>query len=272
MVQLYADGFGELAPREKTLVYHLSRPRSPGATSTTTSATRRSLDMREVIEAVLTHADNVAPDTLARVHHYAKLFWLNSGPHNGQTARKFVLRCEPAAFAAAVRAAANDGARLPMQPGETLDAMLARLAPCFFDPEFDAMRHQQDAGRGPRHPRDEREQPLRRREPRRPRGLPRALSPQLAPREARRAARRRGVPRRRPVRPRDRGHRPAPRGGACRTRRRRWREALGALDPVLPDGRSQRPRGVRHRVGAATRTRPWTPSTASSRSTSTRAA
>ena len=104
--------------------------------------------MRGVVEAVVTHAGNVEPDTLARVHHYAKLFWLNSGPHNSQTARKFLLRCEPEAFAAAVRAAANDGARLPTRPGETLDGLLARLAPCFFDPEFDASITSKTPGEG----------------------------------------------------------------------------------------------------------------------------
>jgi len=138
VVQLYADGFNELAPREKTLVYHLSRAALAGRDIYYDQRYAPSLDLREVVEAVLTHAGHVEPDTLARVHHYAKLFWLNSGPHNGQTARKFLLRCEPAAFDAAVRAAANDGARLPLRPGETLDGLLARLAPCFFDPEVDA--------------------------------------------------------------------------------------------------------------------------------------
>jgi dipeptidyl-peptidase III len=104
--------------------------------------------MREVVEAVLTHAEHVEADTLARVHHYAKLFWLNSGPHNGQTARKFLLRCEPEAFEAAVRAAAAAGARLPMKPGETLDELLARLAPCFFDPELDASITSKTPGEG----------------------------------------------------------------------------------------------------------------------------
>ncbi len=148
VVQLYADGFNELAPREKALIYHLSRAALAGRDIYYDQRYAAGLDMRRVVEAVLTHAENVAPDTLARVHHYAKLFWLNSGPHNGQTARKFLLRCEPEAFAAAVCAAANDGARLPTKPGETLDELLARLAPCFFDPEFDASITSKTPGEG----------------------------------------------------------------------------------------------------------------------------
>ena len=148
VVQLYADGFNELAPREKTLIYHLSRAALAGRDIYYDQRYAPSLDMREVVEAVVTHGANIAPDTLARVHHYAKLFWLNSGPHNGQTARKFLLRCEPEAFEAAVRAAANGGARLPLKRGETLDELLARLAPCFFDPEFDASITSKTPGEG----------------------------------------------------------------------------------------------------------------------------
>jgi dipeptidyl-peptidase III len=148
VVQLYADGFDDLAPREKTLVYHLSRAALAGRDIYYDQRYAPSLAMREVVEAVLTHAEHVEADTLARVHHYAKLFWLNSGPHNGQTARKFLLRCEPEAFEAAVRAAAAAGARLPMKPGETLDELLARLAPCFFDPELDASITSKTPGEG----------------------------------------------------------------------------------------------------------------------------
>lgn len=148
VVQLYADGFTDLAPREKTLIYHLSRAALAGRDIYYDQRYAPSLDMRDVIEAILTHPDGVEPDTLARVHHYTKLFWLNSGPHNSQTARKFLLRCEPDAFAAAVGAAAEDGARLPMRPGETPDELLSRLAPCFFDPDVDASVTNKTPGEG----------------------------------------------------------------------------------------------------------------------------
>jgi dipeptidyl-peptidase-3 len=138
VVQLYADHFTELAPREKTLVYHLSQAALAGRDIYYDQRYAPSLDMRAVIEGVITHPAGVDPDTLARVHHYAKLFWLNSGPHNSQTARKFLLRCDPGEFAAAVTAAARDGARLPLCPGETPDGLLSRLTPCFFDPDVDA--------------------------------------------------------------------------------------------------------------------------------------
>ncbi|MCX6549456.1 MAG: peptidase M49 [Acidobacteria bacterium] len=148
IVQLYADGFERLAPREKTLVYHLSLAALAGRDIYYDQRYGPSLDMREVLEETLTHPGGAEQDTLARVRHYTKLFWLNSGPHNNQTARKFLLRCEPEAFAAAVHAAAAAGARFPLQPDETLDGMLARLGPCFFDPEVDATVTSKTPGHG----------------------------------------------------------------------------------------------------------------------------
>ena len=48
-----------------------------------------------------------------------------------------MLTCTPAAFAAAAHAAARDGALFPQRAGETLDALLERLQPMFFDPDVD---------------------------------------------------------------------------------------------------------------------------------------
>ncbi|HWP99895.1 MAG TPA: hypothetical protein VNK92_05455, partial [Vicinamibacterales bacterium] len=82
------------------------------------------------------------------IRRYTKLFWLNSGPYNNLTARKFVLKCTPEAFAAAARAAAQAGARFPLRDGETLDALLARLRPMFFDPDFDPIVTNKTPGPG----------------------------------------------------------------------------------------------------------------------------
>src|SRR5262249_14889734 len=43
----------------------------------------------------------------------------------------------PAAFSAEARAAAKARAQFPLRTGETLDALLARLQPMFFDPAVD---------------------------------------------------------------------------------------------------------------------------------------
>jgi dipeptidyl-peptidase-3 len=137
VVQLYADGFSGLALREKTLVWHLVQAAIAGRDIFYDQRYPHNLVMRDVLEAILTHSSGVDEATLEEIRRYTKLFWINTGPYNNLTARKFVLGCAPEAFAAAARTAARSGATFPLASGETLDRLLARLAPMFFDPDVD---------------------------------------------------------------------------------------------------------------------------------------
>jgi dipeptidyl-peptidase-3 len=139
VVQVYADGFEHLSLREKTLVWHLYQAAVAGRDIFYDQRYAHNLEMRDVLEAVITHKTGVDPKTLAAIERYTKLFWLNSGPFNNLTARKFVLTCTPEEFAAAAQAAARAGAQFPLRNGETLDQLLARLRPMFFDPAVDPM-------------------------------------------------------------------------------------------------------------------------------------
>ena len=137
VVQVYADGFNGLSLREKTLVWHLAQAAIAGRDIFYDQRYSHSLEMRDVLEAIVSHAGHVDPAVLSEVQRYTKLFWINTGPYNNLTSRKFVLGCAPEAFTEAARAAARDGARFPLRPGETLEALLDRLRPKFFDPGFD---------------------------------------------------------------------------------------------------------------------------------------
>lgn len=136
-VQVYADGFDELTLGEKRLIWHLSQAAIAGRDIYYDQRYARALAMRDVVEAILRHPAGIAGDTLERVDRYAQLFWINNGPHLNSTSRKFVLDCPPDDFARAVRAAAENGAALPLAIGERLDDLLASLAPAFFDAEFE---------------------------------------------------------------------------------------------------------------------------------------
>ena len=139
VVQLYADGFHDLPLRDKVLVWHLTRAAIAGRDIFYDQRYAHNLDMRDALEAILTHAQDVDSATLDAMSRYTKLFWLNTGPHNNLTARKFVPTCTPDAFRRAAHAAARRGATFPLRPGETVDHLLDRLAPLFFDPDVDPM-------------------------------------------------------------------------------------------------------------------------------------
>jgi dipeptidyl-peptidase-3 len=139
IVQLYADGFRDLPLNDKLLVWHLSQAALAGRDIYYDQRHALNLELRDLIEGIVAHPAGVDPATLAEIQRYTKLFWINSGPYNNLTARKFVLRCTPAALAAAARAAAAGGAAFPLRKGETLDQLLARLQPMLFDPAVDPM-------------------------------------------------------------------------------------------------------------------------------------
>ena len=137
VVQVYADAFRDLPLREKILVWHLGRAAIAGRDIFYDQRYAHNLEMRDVLEAIVTHGSAVDPSTRDELTRYTKLFWINTGPYNNLTSRKFVLQCTPAAFAAAAHAAERAGARFPLQDGETLETLLARLRPMFFDLDVD---------------------------------------------------------------------------------------------------------------------------------------
>ncbi len=137
VVQLYADGFEALPLRQKTLIYHLYEAAIAGRDIFIDQRYEHSLRMRDVLEEIITHADGIDTDTLAEITRYTKLFWLNNGPYNNLTARKFVLKTSPEAFDDAAAIAARNGAAFPLAESETLDDMLTVMQPLFFDASFD---------------------------------------------------------------------------------------------------------------------------------------
>jgi dipeptidyl-peptidase III len=148
VVQVYADGFPALPLREKVLIWHLYQATLAGRDIYYDQKYAHGLEMRAVLEAIVSHPGGVATDTLSEIERYTKLFWINSGPFNNLTARKFVLTCTPEAFAAAARAAQAGGAVFPKRAGESLDDLLARLQPGFFDPDVDPVVTSKTPGEG----------------------------------------------------------------------------------------------------------------------------
>jgi dipeptidyl-peptidase-3 len=148
VAQLYADGFAALPLREKTLIWHLYQAAIAGRDIFYDQRYAHNLAMREILEEILTHPAGIDQPTLDEITRYTKLFWLNTGPYNNLTARKFVLKTTPEAFAAAAKQAAASGASFALQAGESLDAMLARYRPMFFDATFDPIVTNKTPGPG----------------------------------------------------------------------------------------------------------------------------
>jgi dipeptidyl-peptidase III len=148
VVQLYADGFTTLDLRHKILVWHLYLAAIAGRDIYYDQRYAHNLEMRAILEAILTHSAHVEPRVLDEIRRYTKLFWINTGPYNNLTARKFVLQLTRAELLDAAVASRRDGAVIATRPGETLAALVDRLAPMFFDADVDPILTNKTPGNG----------------------------------------------------------------------------------------------------------------------------
>jgi dipeptidyl-peptidase-3 len=148
VVQLYADGFERLSARDKILCWHLYQAALAGRDIYYDQRYAYNLEMRAVLEAVLRHPAGVDPQTLDTIAAYTKLFWINTGPFNNLTARKFVPTFTPEALSAAVAVAVAGGARLPLREGESPSDLLERLHRPFFDRDFESVVTSKTPGPG----------------------------------------------------------------------------------------------------------------------------
>ena len=103
VVQYYADGFDVLPLEQKILAWHLYQAALAGRDIYYDQRYRHALEMREILEEILTHhpaARQASPErpsssVIGEIRRYAKLFWINSGPYGSITARKFVMTVHP---------------------------------------------------------------------------------------------------------------------------------------------------------------------------------
>ncbi|MBC8872513.1 MAG: peptidase M49 [Planctomycetes bacterium] len=138
IVQLYVNGFERLPLRQRILIYHLSEAAIAGRDIFIDQKYKHSLEIRDLIEEVLTNSEGIEAKTLAEIRRYTKLFWVNNGPHSAVTSRKYVLNCSPEDFVIAVKKAEANGADLPKASGESTGDLLARMEPLLFDPTVDS--------------------------------------------------------------------------------------------------------------------------------------
>jgi dipeptidyl-peptidase-3 len=88
VVQLYADGFSALDVRDKILVWHLYLAAIAGRDIYYDQRYAHNLEMRALLEAMLTHGASVDPRVLGGDSPLHKLFWINTGPYNNLDGEK----------------------------------------------------------------------------------------------------------------------------------------------------------------------------------------
>jgi len=89
-MQLEADSFKALTPREKTLAYWLNRASIAVDPVIYDQLSRFGLRQKRLLEALVSHPQGINSDVMKKITDFTKLFWANRGNHNDTTAQKFL--------------------------------------------------------------------------------------------------------------------------------------------------------------------------------------
>ncbi len=136
---IYADGFPALTPRQRVLAFYLSRAALAGRDIYFDQMGRHNIEVRDLLEEILTHPRALDAGFRESLLGYLKLFWINGGNHNERTKRKFVPGFTFEELRAGAHTALAERAEIRLALGESIDQKLQRLRPAIFDPEFEPL-------------------------------------------------------------------------------------------------------------------------------------
>ncbi|MEP6569547.1 MAG: peptidase M49 [Acidobacteriota bacterium] len=135
ILQLEAESFKALTPRQKILAYYLYQASVAVDPIIYDQLSRFGLRQKHILEAIVSHPNGVRPGVAKKITDYTKLFWANTGNHNGNTAQKFLPEFTYEELEAAGLQAIKNGGLL-MTPDE-FRKELGELRQSFFDPNFE---------------------------------------------------------------------------------------------------------------------------------------
>ena len=134
LLRYQLTGFENLTPKQKELVYYLSKATLYGRDITFDQFGKYNLRIRKMMEVVFTDR-NVSHDTdeFRALEVYLKRIWFSNGIYHHYGSEKMM----PGFSVDYLRQQLQkvDACRLPLRPGETLDGLCDELFPVMFDPQ-----------------------------------------------------------------------------------------------------------------------------------------
>jgi len=137
IIPLEVRGFDRLTPADRAMAYYLVRAAVAGRDIAYDEGGAANLEIRDLLEEVLTHPRSLDPGFRDRLLVYLKRFWINNGNHDRVSGAKFVPDFSYDELRAGARATRLDGAEIRLAVGEPLAAKLERLRAAIFDTAFD---------------------------------------------------------------------------------------------------------------------------------------
>src|SRR5258708_15189992 len=136
-LQVEADSFKELRPKQKELAYWLTQASIAIHPIIFDQLSSWGLRQKAILELIVAHPNGVKPEAAKKIADFTKLFWTNRGNHNDYTAQKFLPdftfdELKEAALAVVAQSA------VPFTAASIVKE-LDDLKPSLFDPNFEPM-------------------------------------------------------------------------------------------------------------------------------------
>lgn len=134
LLRYQLTGFDKLAPKQKELIYYLSKATLFGRDITFDQFGKFNLRIRKMMEVVFTD-QNVSRDTedFQALEVYLKRIWFSNGIYHHYGCEKMMPGFSPDYLRQQLHKV--DACRLPLRAGETLEEMCEELFPVIFDPQ-----------------------------------------------------------------------------------------------------------------------------------------
>ena len=137
--------FEKLTLKQKEMIYYLSQAAIEGRDILYDQNNKHNLSIRRTLEAVYeNYKGDRNAEPFKQLITYLKRVWMANGIHHHYSEDKFTPEFSATYFADAVKSI--DPAKLPLQQGESVDQLIAKLSPVIFDPTVYPKRTNQADG------------------------------------------------------------------------------------------------------------------------------
>ena len=145
-IQIKADRFQSLTPKEQALAYWLSQAAIAIDPIIYDQLSFYGLREKRLLEEIVAHPEGIDLQAMGRIRDFAELFWANRGNHSDETSQKFLPGFTFDELKQAARTAQEHGAMKtacgdlpPITTAAQLDKELSDLHAPLFNPNFQPM-------------------------------------------------------------------------------------------------------------------------------------
>ena len=131
-----APGFDQLSLQQKQLAYYLYKAALAGRDIFYDQKSKYGIMLRKTLEAMYgSFAGDKTTGNWKKFQTYCGRFWFSNGNHHHYSNDKFFPECSFEYFSSVARA--SDSTLFPRNPGESMNAFLARIKPIIYDPKIE---------------------------------------------------------------------------------------------------------------------------------------